>query len=356
LKKTFILAVLGIASASAGFAFAREPQWGGLGAIAVSPDGKVVATGGQNRVLYLLDGATLEVRREIWVRARIGTLAFNKDGTRLLLEDDDKNLRVFDPANGSEVKSVGKMEDIAWCASADLVAGLAGSSKNLSVQFLGMTDGAPLGAVACPERPASFALDAEGKTLAVLSEGRQGDEKKADPKEMPKELKGAEKKEWQQRNDGRVSTLRVFEVPSGKELRKADLWFTPDTNKTELLVTADAVFAVGYGNACARIDAKGETTIFEMRNSFNYGRGVSAAHKAILTGGLRNGSRLAADTMAAAEFQLDALPGFPEYWETFVFLPDGSALGATSCFRIARISKEGRLETVVPVVFEGAQK
>src|SRR5262249_16950956 len=43
---------------------------GGLEAVAVSPDGKLVAAGGQNRVVYLLDAATLEVKRRIWLGAR----------------------------------------------------------------------------------------------------------------------------------------------------------------------------------------------------------------------------------------------------------------------------------------------
>ena len=54
---------------------ARAPRWGGLEAVAVSPDGKSLAVGGQNRTLYLLDASTLEVRRRVWVGGRIVFLA-----------------------------------------------------------------------------------------------------------------------------------------------------------------------------------------------------------------------------------------------------------------------------------------
>jgi len=40
--------------------------------VAVSADGKQVAVGGQNRVLYLLDAGTLEVKRRLWLGARVG--------------------------------------------------------------------------------------------------------------------------------------------------------------------------------------------------------------------------------------------------------------------------------------------
>jgi hypothetical protein len=42
---------------------------GGLEAVAVSPGNKIVAVGGQNRVIYLVDGATLTVKKRLWIGA-----------------------------------------------------------------------------------------------------------------------------------------------------------------------------------------------------------------------------------------------------------------------------------------------
>ena len=50
--------------------------WSGLGAVAVSPDGKRLAVGGQNRVIYLVDAGTLEVERRLYFGVRIGELHF----------------------------------------------------------------------------------------------------------------------------------------------------------------------------------------------------------------------------------------------------------------------------------------
>ena len=56
---------------------------GGLEAVAVTADVKLVAVGGQNRVVYLLDASSLEVKKRFYVGARVGNLAFSKDGKRL---------------------------------------------------------------------------------------------------------------------------------------------------------------------------------------------------------------------------------------------------------------------------------
>src|SRR5262245_35859612 len=66
----------------------RAAHLNGLDAVAVSPDGKSVAAGGQNRVVYLLDADSLAVTRRILLGARIVHMTYNKDGSRLIVEDD----------------------------------------------------------------------------------------------------------------------------------------------------------------------------------------------------------------------------------------------------------------------------
>ena len=83
---------------------------GGLDAVAVSADGKWIAVGGQNRVVYLLDADTLEVKKRIHLGARIGGLAFSRDGTRLVIEDETDTLHLMDTATAKVVAKLPEPE------------------------------------------------------------------------------------------------------------------------------------------------------------------------------------------------------------------------------------------------------
>ena len=193
-------------------------------------------------------------------------------------------------------------------------------------------------------------LDAPGKRLAVLSEPTKSDkEKKVEWSKIPKELKGAARKEFVQKNDGYVSTLTIYEVPSGKELAKHDLWYSSRKNSTELILTDGAVYSINYDNACAKIDDKGEVTVFEIETGYNYGIGVSDDRTVFLAGGLRDAAYVTVDGLKSVKLKLDPIPGWPEYFERFTFTADGTGYGVTSAFRLIKISKEGKVEKTVPV-------
>jgi hypothetical protein len=48
-------------------------------------------------------------------------------------------------------------------------------------------------------------------------------------------------------------------------------------------------------------------------------------------------------------FEIDRLPGWPEYYKGFGFGPDGTVYGVTTAYRLVRINKNGEAEKVVPV-------
>ena len=329
---------------------ARDPRWGGLAAVAVSPDGKTIAVGGQNRVLYLLDAENLKVKERIWVGARVGHLAFNKNGKRLLIEDDEESLHFVDMETNMIVHVIKKRGYISTSHDANLMAADSGAWREITLLFLSLTNGDEKGKVVLPGRWAAFALDAAGKRLAVLSQQEKSDkEKKVEWSKIPKELKGAARKEFVQKNDGYISTLTIYEVPSGKELAKHDLWYSSRKDTTELILTDDAVYSINYDNACAKIDDKGEVTMFEVETGYNYGIGVSGDRKAFLAGGLRDAAYVTLDGLKTVKLKLDRIPGWPEYFERFTFTPDGTGYGVTSAFRLIKISKEGKVEKMVPV-------
>jgi len=342
------IVALGIAGFVA-FSLARDPQCSGLAAVAASPDGKLVAVGGQNRVLYILDGASLEVKQRLWIGTRMGTLAFNKDGSRLVLEDENESVRILDTKDWKVVAQVAKAGYVNSAPAADLMAAREDDWEKPKIVFLSMTDGSRKGFAQIPDTNSAFALDAEGKKLAVLTAAKEEGEKKVDDAEKPKDLEGLKEKEWIKKNDGETCKLLLFEVPSGKAIGSFPLWYTSWGDSAELVVSGDTVYVINYENVCAKIDAKGEITLFETGNTYNNGRGVSGDRKAFLTGGARDGTYTIVDGLKASKFDVDELPGSTEYFEGFAFLPDGSGFGVTSSFRIVKISKDGQAEKTVPV-------
>src|SRR5262249_30401039 len=81
----------------------------GLEALAVSRDGKQLAVGGQNRVVYVLSADTLTVRKRIPMRTRIGALAFTPDGKGLIVEDETNTVRLLDGSG----KETAKLTDVS---------------------------------------------------------------------------------------------------------------------------------------------------------------------------------------------------------------------------------------------------
>jgi hypothetical protein len=320
----------------------------GLAAVAVAPGGKVVAAGGTNRVVYLLDDK-LAVRRRVWLGARVAGLAFSRDGSRLLVEDDSGSLRFLDPRDGKEVLRVDRVRGAAFAPGADLVAVRDTSQlTGTALRVLSMTDGKDRARVETREAAAGFALSADGKRLVVLSAGQSGSERRVSLAEAPKELTGLARREWEQRHDGLIAFLRAFEVPGGKLLRESRLWYTSDSPSTLVVPAGESVLVLNFGNTCARVNAKGEVSLFQTGVLFNYGLGASADGKVLVGGGQREGVVHRAGGRAT-RFTVDALPGWPEYFARFLVTGDGTVYGVTTAFRLVKVTRGGKVEKVVPV-------
>lgn len=340
-------AVLALVAACASLSSARDPEWGGHGAVAASPDGKTVVCGGEHRVLYVMDTVTHEVRHRIWIQARVGALAFSKDGSRLCLEDDEEVLHIFDSSNWKEVVKVPDAGDCAFAPAADMLVAI--SAKEKGIRFLSMTDGSEKGKTAVDGRIASVGIDEAGTKVAVLMEAvEEKSEPKAEYAAIPKELKGAARKEWIQKNDAQAATVRWFEAPSGKAAGEAKTFFSA-RGKAAVKQAGEFAWVTTYDDVCARISGKGEVTIFEVTGSYNYGRGWSADGKLAIGGGLRHGAVVTLDGGTGVKFELDRLPGWPEYWATFAPAADGGFWGVTSASRVAKIGKDGKIEWCGPV-------
>jgi len=317
---------------------------GGL-TVAVSPDGKVVAVGGENRVLYIVNPATFEVTNRVWLKTSIWGMAFNKDGGKLLVEDTSETLYFLNPANWTVEREVKKSGFMAPSYAADICA-VKGGGKEISV--ISMTDAASKMKVTFEKNVSSFGLNAEGTRLAVLSRyDKDTGEKEVKYSDIPKELKGVEKAAFQQQNDGKTSTLYIIEVPSGKILQETQIFYTTSDGAI-VFFQGDAVIVVNYADVNAKIPSEGDIEIFKLGGS-NYGIGISRDQALIATGGMRDGQYTRVDGMATVSFKVDRLPGWPEYFKGFAFDDEGNAYGATSGYRLFKIEPGANVAKSAPV-------
>lgn len=348
MKRIIVALVLGFMIVSAASALAATPL-GGL-AVAVSPAGNTLAAAGDNRVLYVLSAGKLEVTNRIWLGVCIVELQFNKDGSTLLAEDTNGTIHLIDAKTWQVTKKLPKAEKMSIARNADLGAGLDPNYNGQVIRFVSLTDLSEKGKIvfAKDQKVAALGLDAKGERLGVLLESVNDD---TEPKgaKPPADVKGLALDEFKMKNDGKTSLFMVFKVPSGEKVSEHKLYFSASIVGAKVLFQGENALVVNYSNLNAKIDPKGEITLFNLDNSFNYGLGFSADQAVLMSGGLSVGTYTKVDGLNMTKFEPDKLQGWPEYFKGFAVAGDGTAYGSTSAYRIVKIKPGGGFEKSVPV-------
>lgn len=317
---------------------------GGL-TVAVSEDGSQLVAGGDTRTLLVLDPNTLEVQSRHWVGTSITQLMFNKDGSVLAIGDSADSVFLFSTADWTQIAEISKVAGFSAAPEAGLIAGHNNSYRDAKVSVYRFADGSEKASVALPEdfKVAMLALKGDGSKIAVLSQSaKDPDEPKVERADIPKDLKGIARKEFEQRNDGDTSSYLVIDVAGASIESQAKTFYEERTGS--MVYHGDDVLIAAYGNVNVRINAAGEFKLFALENSYNYGRGFTRDGGMILSGGLASYSITAADTLKAVTGKIDKLPGWPEYWKGFCGTSDGKLLyGGSSAYRVVRFNPDGTI-------------
>jgi glutamine cyclotransferase len=341
MKQTFLLTI--VFTLICAISLQAHVPKGGLGDAAVSPDGKIIVVGGDNRVLYIMDAASLTVKERIWFKSNIYEMEFNKDGSILVVEDTSETLYFVNTKDWQTVKKVPKAGYMSPAPAADILAGADPGYKTSKVKFISMTDGSLKGQVEFPAKVIGIGLDASGKRLVLMAQGPKDKEAK---QKKPKELKGLEADIFKQKNDGKVSILAEFDVPSGKKISEKTVFYSVSAPK--ILVAKKVTYIFTYQDINAKIVGD-DITLFKGQSSYNYGIGISPDREAVLLGGLRKGTRIKAADLGMVTFDVDSLPGWPEYYKGFGFASDGTGYAVTTAYRLVKINKNGTMEKAIPV-------
>lgn len=313
--------------------------------IAVHPSGKYLVAGGENRVLYVVNTNTLKVSQRIWTKARIKHLFFNKKGNRLLVMTDERALVWYDTKTWKPVykidKRVSRLLAVAPLAN---VAIYEIQSFKKSFNLISLDDGKVLHTLELQNRisVSAIGLNSKGTKLAILSSSTKDESEKKE--RTPRDLSGKERALFAQKHDGRKSQLFVYDIKSGKEERNQTLWYKPFGSSGELFVTNNGdVYIASYANGHLKVSKDGKTDFFVTPNSYCYGKGFDANGKVLLAGGMRKGSITQLDSMQSIPFELERLPGFPEYFSELTMANNGKVYGVTDAYRVIEIDKSGKV-------------
>ena len=318
---------------------------GGL-AVAISPDGTQLVAAGDSRAFYDIEPATLKVKRRAPFGRAVVSMGFSGSGKQLVVESTNA-ISLVDPSTFKVARTIEGADFLSVAPSVGLAA-YRSRKRPASVRILNLASGKEIASIEYDVSAglSAMGLSPDGKRLLIFGSGRRDEAEKEIPrKDRPKDLKGAARTEYHHKHDGRMAPFRIVDVTTGKNIARGKSWVCPGGG-TRVTWSGQEAFVSTYGNDNARVAKDGTIHYFAMHNSYNYGMGSSITGNAILSGGLRKGSRTALPSLKATTFELKAVPGFPEYWRSFSLSASGTGFGGTSAFRVARIDAKGTIEQV----------
>jgi WD40 repeat protein len=145
-----------------------------VNAVAFSPDGRWVATGGKDKTIRIWDAATGERKERISHTDPVYCLAFSADGKTLASGGTDKAVTLWDVASGEKKKTlIGvSSEPVAWVRFAPDGRSLAtfGEQKEVAAVW-GVTSGKQVAALQGHSRMINaLEFSPDGKTIATVSD------------------------------------------------------------------------------------------------------------------------------------------------------------------------------------------
>jgi WD40 repeat protein len=181
-------------------------------AIALSPDHRWAATGGEDKTIRIWDLATASEQRVlIGHTGRVTSLAFSPDGQRLASTSFDGTVRLWDPATGASLYASnlgsGSAEQVAYSADGLFLAASAGAADeggNSIIEIHDAGSGAKIRSIMLDWNDAvPLAITSDGR---LLSSGGAGE-------------------------DGEYESTKIWDLRSARELKNLPIFvqaFSPD--------------------------------------------------------------------------------------------------------------------------------
>ena len=144
---------------------------GGIRTVALSPNGRYIASSGLDATVKIWDVASGQEVRTLTGFDMLGAdlLAFSQDSARVITKDMTGGVKVFEVASGREVRSVGSLASGGATVSTDGRIAVAGESRgNRSTAVIDLTTGQTLWTLPDADTQNLVALSPDGKILLTI--------------------------------------------------------------------------------------------------------------------------------------------------------------------------------------------
>lgn len=317
---------------------------GGIGGLAISPDGTTVMAAGDSRAVYVLDAATMQVKNRVYTGTTIVWMTYRIDGQVIFLRDTSGRLQAVDANSFKELWSIDKTETVDYALAANTLAVTLRENRTYVAKTIDAATFQTKGTWELGEKfyPVAQGISIDGLKTVILS---RSEKRESEDKQRPtSDMKGLTRALFQQEHDQRGAKIVQIDLASG-QMTTTESWYKSD-NVRGMKVSLAGSFVLSFSAEMARITPSGEVEIIDSGARNHYGATMTPTMDTIISGSLKQITikPLAAD--AAQVFKLKSLPGWPEYVIRFAQSSDGRIMAATTGYRIVVLDPaSGKVDT-----------
>ncbi len=314
--------------------------------LAINPNGKTIVVAGDNRTIYTLDAATLEVLQRTYFGSSINKMLYSPDGSVLFVQDSEPNIYVLD-AKTLETKS--KLSDFGMMHISNAAKRLLATNLSYNGDTLAIFDISEnkLTGIAeinfdKEEDIASMGLSSDGNKVAIFFDDVDSEtEEKVSWGDIPAEYKGFARDVYSRKHDGKEARFITYSIPDLDVLADFVSFYTP-YDKELVFFDGEDVLITNQSNENARYSANGDVEMWEWQGiSSSNAENVSEDQKILVVGGYGQGTVFDISNNSGFNFEIDKLPGASEYFLAFAIAKDGTIYGTTSAYRVIKMKLAG---------------
>ncbi|MCA9837097.1 MAG: hypothetical protein KC422_09280 [Trueperaceae bacterium] len=311
--------------------------------LALHPVGETLVVGGRSRTLYTLDASTLEVLNRTYLGTTINKLMFSPDGSLLFVQDSEPDIYILNAETFEQIGTLGGYGSLSMAPDAKLMVALNRDYDGDTLTLFD-TNGLEMKSLTFGEDDdvSSLGISPDGSKLAVFFDYFESEnEEDVSWSNIPEEYEGFAKDVYAEQHDGDEARYMLLSLPGLEVLADYVSFYSPREDELVFFQGDDALI-INSSNENARYSPDGTVEMWAWSSDISaYGSGISADHNILAVGSLADASIMDMANNSEVSFDLDDLPGWPEYFSSFVIAPSGIIYGATDAHRVVKVTQAG---------------